>query len=186
MIMINQKKWIKLIQKKSDEHAANELVNHHYQSIYAFVYKQTLNKELSMDLTQEIFISMLQSIGSFDEQKASFATWLYRIAANRIVDYFRSKHYSYDRARDSVDELEISEETDFTLQLEYKEEVQRITQLINELDFQAQQVVRLKLFAEQTFSEISVTLDISESSIKTKYYATIRKIKKRMEAQRNE
>ncbi|WP_274854191.1 RNA polymerase sigma factor [Bacillus methanolicus] len=66
--MNKEKKWIKLIQKKSDEKAVNELVSFYYQSIYAFVYKQTLNKELSMDLTQEIFISMLQSIQNFDEK----------------------------------------------------------------------------------------------------------------------
>ncbi|EIJ78065.1 ECF subfamily RNA polymerase sigma factor [Bacillus methanolicus PB1] len=75
--MNKEKKWIKLIQKKADEKAANELVSFYYQPIYAFVYKQTLNKELSMDLTQDIFISMLQSIQNFDTKKSSFKTWLY-------------------------------------------------------------------------------------------------------------
>lgn len=179
--MTKQKKWIKLIQKKSDEHAANELVSFYYQSIYAYVYKQTLNKDLSLDLTQEIFISMLQSIGSFDEKKSSFNTWIYRIATYRIVDYFRSKHYKYERISDSLTEVEILEDTDFILELEYKEDVKKVTEIINELDITVQKIVRLKLFTEQTFSEIASTLDTPESSVKTKYYATIRKIKKRME-----
>jgi RNA polymerase sigma-70 factor (ECF subfamily) len=181
--MTIQKKWIKRIQKKSDENAANELIAHYYPSIYRFVYKQTLNKELSLDLTQEIFISMLQSIQQFDEKKASFNTWLHKIAAYRLVDYFRSKHYKYDRSEDSIEFVDVISESDFTIELEYKEDVQKVVSIINELHIKEQQIVRLKLFTENTFSEIAAALDSPESSIKTKYYATIKKIKQRMEVE---
>lgn len=183
MKQLQQKKWIKLIQKKSDENAANELIAHYYSSIYAYVYKQTLNKELSMDLTQEIFISMLQSIHHYDDKKASFKTWLYRIATYKVVDYFRSRHYTYTQSTDYLEFDEVAASSDFTIELEYKEDLQRVIDLLNAFHVKDQQILRLKLFAEQTFSEIAVTLDIPESSIKTKYYSAIRKIKQRMEAE---
>ena len=50
-------------------------------------------RELALDLTQEIFITVLQGIYAFDEKKAGFRTWAYRVAANRITDYYRSKSY---------------------------------------------------------------------------------------------
>lgn len=181
--MTKQKKWIKLIQKKVDKNAANELIAHYYPSIYAYVYKQTLNKELSMDLTQEIFISMLQSIQQFDDKKASFRTWLYRIATYKVVDYFRSRNYTYDKSTDSMEFVEEVASSDFTIELEYKEEIQRVADLLNAFSVKDQQILRLKLFAEHTFSEIASTLDIPESSIKTKYYSAIKKIKQRMEAE---
>jgi RNA polymerase sigma-70 factor (ECF subfamily) len=65
------KKWIKLIQKKGDRAAADELVTYYYKEIYGYTYKQTSNKELAMDLTQEIFVNMLQSIQSYDEKKSA-------------------------------------------------------------------------------------------------------------------
>ncbi|MBM7702799.1 RNA polymerase sigma-70 factor (ECF subfamily) [Bacillus iocasae] len=184
--MNKEKKWIKLIQKKSDEHAANELVSMYYSQMYGFVYKQTINKELALDLTQEIFISMLQSIHHFEGKRASFKTWLYKIATNRIVDYYRSRHYKYDRMSDAMEELFISGEEDFTVTLERKEEVERVTFHINELDLFPQQILRLKLFADYTFAEIATTLDVPESSVKTKYYATIRTLKRRLEEQNDE
>ena len=93
--MENDQRWIKQIQKNASESAANNLVSKYYKEMYAFHYKQTLDPDLSLDVTQELFITVLQSIHAYDPKKASFRTWLYRIASNRIVDYFRSKHYRY-------------------------------------------------------------------------------------------
>ena len=87
--------WIKKIKRNASESAANELVSKYYKEMYAFIYKQTLDAELSLDLTQEIFISALQSITNYDSKKASFRTWLYKLASNRLVDYYRSKSYRY-------------------------------------------------------------------------------------------
>lgn len=56
------------------------------------MYRQTGNKEDSLDLTQEIFISVLRSIKTYRADKASFRTWLYRIATNKIIDQRRKQH----------------------------------------------------------------------------------------------
>ena len=117
---------IKKIKKRNSRKAADDLISNYYKEIYIYVYKQTSDKELSMDLTQEIFISMLGSIHSFDEEKASFRTWLYRIATNKVVDYFRSKNYKYTTIVDSIEDKEIEDSDDFTISLEHKEDVDKI------------------------------------------------------------
>ncbi len=54
--MDKDRRLIKKIKKKSDRAAANELISIYYKEVYSYVYKQTVDKELSMDLTQEIFL----------------------------------------------------------------------------------------------------------------------------------
>ena len=171
------RKWIKKVQKKSDREAANELVQFYYKEIYAYVYKQTLNKELSLDLTQEIFMSMLQSIHNYDEKKAGFRTWLYKIATYRLTDYFRSKAYRYDQLAELAEE-EIKDETDFTISIENKIEIEKVNDFVNQLDTVRQQIFRLKVFGEYSFVEISESLKMSESTVKTKYYSVIKLIRK--------
>ncbi|MFC7370753.1 RNA polymerase sigma factor [Fictibacillus iocasae] len=178
--------WIRQIQKKGDARAANELISFYYQRIYSFVYKQTFNKELSLDLTQEIFIGMLQSIHGFDVDRGSFKSWLYRIATNHVVDYFRSRSYRYERIVDSMEEVDVPQEHDFTLELEYRDVIEKVSAFMNELDAFSQQVMRLKLFAEYTFQEIASLLDRPESSVKTRYYHVMKKLKERMEVERVE
>ena len=70
---------IRRIKKKQDKKAADELIRRYYREIYAFTYRQTGERELALDLTQEIFITVLQGIYAFDEKKAGFRTWAYRL-----------------------------------------------------------------------------------------------------------
>lgn len=169
---------IKKIRKRNSRKAADELISNYYKEIYIYVYKQTSDKEISMDLTQEIFISMLKSLYSFDEDKASFRTWLYRIATNKVVDYFRSKNYKYLTMVEDIDEKEVEDKSDFTINLEHKEDLEKIQSIVNKLSGEHQEIFRLKIFMEATFLEISKILDMSESTVKTKYYSIIKKIKK--------
>lgn len=169
---------IKKIKKRSSRSAADELISNYYKEIYIYVFKQVNDKELAMDLTQEIFISMFGSLHGFDEKKAAFRTWLYKIATNKVVDYFRSKNYKYSTMVEDIDDREIEDKIDFTINLEYKEDVDKIHKIVNKLSSEHQEIFRLKIFLESTFLEISKILEISESTVKTKYYSIIKKIKK--------
>lgn len=178
--MDQEQRWIKKVKKNGNHEAANQLIAKYYREIYSFVYKQTLNQELSLDLTQEIFISVLKSIGRFDEKKASFRTWLYRVATNRVVDYFRSKHYRYAQLAESLEEHELENPEDIAIALEYKEDIEFISSLINQLETSSQPIVRLKLFGEYTLQETAEMVHAPLSTVKTKYYAALRFIKKKM------
>ncbi|MBZ9621789.1 sigma-70 family RNA polymerase sigma factor [Clostridium sp. FP2] len=175
--MDKQKQWIRQIKLKSNEVAANELIYKYYKEIYAYIYKQTLNKELSMDLTQEIFINMLQSINNYDEGKAAFRTWLYKIATNKLMDYYRSRNYKYNTIVMSINDYDLHDTEDFTINIENKQEAQNIINIVNRFDASSQLILRLKIFAQYTFLEISEVLNISESTVKTRYYSIIKKVK---------
>lgn len=179
--MGNEKQWIKQIKKNGNEAAANALISSYYKEMYAFVYKQTLDLELSLDLTQEIFISVMKSITNYDSKKASFRTWLYRLASNRLIDYYRSKSYTYAQIEQSIVDYEFEDQYDMAVSLEYKEDYEKINALINELNAKSQQILRLKLFGEYTLQEIASIETISLSTVKTRYYAALKIIRKGME-----
>ncbi|MFS0575555.1 RNA polymerase sigma factor [Sporosarcina sp. 179-K 3D1 HS] len=140
--MDKEKRWIRQIQEKGSESAANALVMKYYNEMYAFCYKQTLDADLAMDMTQEIFISVLQSIHNYDKVKASFRTWLYKLASNRLVDYYRPKSYRYAQMEQSIDDYDFEDDYDLTNSPEYKEDYQKVGALINELDARSQQIIR--------------------------------------------
>ena len=87
--MASDEKLIKRILRRRRA-AADELFERYYAKIYAYVYRQTGAVELAQDLTQDIFLTVFTSLGAFDG-RASFRTWLYRIAANKVTDYYRSR-----------------------------------------------------------------------------------------------
>jgi RNA polymerase sigma factor (sigma-70 family) len=174
-IMTQEEKWIKAIQKRSNEQAANQLIHKYYSEIYGFVFKQTLDQELTKDITQEIFISVLRSLHSFDG-RAAFRTWLYKIAHSRVIDHYRSKYYQQQRQTVEMDGAYLFETNEFTFDLETKEEVEHVLKLLSQFKRELQQIVSLRIYGDCTFSEIAATLEMPESTVKTKYYAVIRKL----------
>ncbi|WP_058306321.1 RNA polymerase sigma factor [Gracilibacillus massiliensis] len=171
-------KLIQKINKRGSEAAANELVSNYYHEIYHFVFRQTLDQEQSLDLTQDIFINMLQALHQFEGKRASFRTWLYKIATYKVVDYFRSKYYRVQNLSSDIDDIEFGDEDDFTITLLHKEELKAVMDVVNGLETSLQQIFRLKLFAEYTFQEIAASLHIPESTVKTKYYRSLKFVRK--------
>lgn len=180
--MDRELKLIHKIKKKGSDEAANELVSIYYHEIYYYVYKQTLDQEQSLDLTQEIFINALQGLYQFEGKRASFRTWLYKIATYKVVDYFRSRHFKTRKLSLDIDDWDIDDEDDFTISLVHKEEVKAVMEVVNGLESSLQQVFRMKLFSDYTFQEIAATLQIPESTVKTKYYRSLKYVRKEVEA----
>lgn len=173
------------MKNKGDKSAAGELVQLYYKDIFTYVFKQTQNEELSKDLTQEIFISMLKSIDRFDNQKASFKTWLYKIASNKIIDTYRSTYYKYVAVVEEIEVDTLNYERGLEETIEFNEDVNQILEVVKTFNTNYQQIFRLKVFGDMTFSDIGSLLEISESTVKTRYYSTIKKIKKLLKVEKD-
>ncbi|MFB0845235.1 RNA polymerase sigma factor [Paenibacillus oleatilyticus] len=183
--MDNEQRWITKLKRNVKDPAANRLISKYYKEMYAFIYMQTLDAELSLDLAQEIFISVLKSIKSYDSGKASFRTWIYKLASHRLVDYYRSRSYRYVQIVESLEDYELEDGQDPAVSLEYKEDVEQVVSLVNQLDAPTQQIVRLKLFGEYTLQEIAESEQVPLSTVKTRYYAALKWIRKQMEGDRH-
>lgn len=171
---MEEDKLIRKLQKTGKNQYANILIEKYYNEIYVYIYKKLFNKDEAMDITQDIFISMLKSINRFDSKKSAFRTWLYRIAYNKTVDYFRRiKSFDLD-----IEKIELISEDIFTKLIEDSDQIERIRIYVESLSTNSQMIFKFKFYDELTFKEIAGELGCSESTIKTKYYRLISKIRK--------
>ena len=79
------------------------LVEKYYQPIYKYIYFKVSHKETAQDLTQEVFYKLTKNIHRF-VSAAKFSTFLYQIAHNVVVDYYRSEKAMLDKQVALVDE----------------------------------------------------------------------------------
>jgi len=84
--------------------AYETLVREHQARVFALVSGILRRREDVEDVAQQVFIKVYLSLKRFD-LRATFSTWLYRIAVNECFDYLRKK-----RARPLVYEADLSEE----------------------------------------------------------------------------
>src|SRR6184192_2490013 len=65
-----------------------ELVRRYQRPIAAYVYRMTGDYEAALDLTQEVFIKVYNSLARY-RPEFKFSTWIYKIAHNSAVDHLR-------------------------------------------------------------------------------------------------
>jgi RNA polymerase sigma-70 factor (ECF subfamily) len=81
-----------LVRAKSyDRVAIGELYDRYADKIYGYLYKRVGNAQIAEDLTGDVFVKVLEAIEQQRSWKISFRAWLYRIAHNTVVDYYRSR-----------------------------------------------------------------------------------------------
>ena len=156
---------ISRILNNNDRDAADELVTQYYKAVYKHIYIKLKDEELSMDLTQETFISALKGLGGFNIEKASFKTWLTRIADNKVTDYFRSRQY-----HESI----VTQIMDDTIQEPADERAGTETSVLGKLSYEEM----LKVYEGYTFGEISANQGVDLSTVKSRYYAMVKRVRK--------
>ena len=89
-----------------------------------------------MDLTQDTFVAAFRGLQGYDDKKAEFRTLLYRIASNKIADYYRSKQYHQRVTEQSLDEMviELSDDSDILESLAEKELIRHIMDIVSGYD----------------------------------------------------
>ena len=172
---------ISRILNNNDRDAADELVTQYYKAVYKHIYIKVKDEETGMDITQETFIAALRGLGSFNDAKASFKTWLTRIADNKVTDYFRSRQYHESIVTQIMDDTlpEVADEragteTSVLDKLSY-EEMEKMYGHHKNCEWET---FRLKVYEGYTFGEISASQGVELSTVKSRYYSMLKRVRK--------
>ena len=84
---------------EEDQQTFHELYQKYHERVYSICFRMTRNTSESEDLTQDVFIRLFQTVGSFRGESA-FTTWLYRLTVNLVLMHFRKRK----RQLDQIDE----------------------------------------------------------------------------------
>ena len=76
--------------RAGDSDAYRVLVERHSRALFRLAFRMTGNESDAEDVVQESFLRAYRQLGKFDE-RATFGTWLYRIATNCSLDLVRSR-----------------------------------------------------------------------------------------------
>lgn len=79
--------------QKGNNAAYGELYTHHLAAIQHYIQKRIGESSDVEDLTQTVFVKAWQALRDYQPSGVPFRAWLYRIAHNAVVDYYRTQRY---------------------------------------------------------------------------------------------
>jgi len=148
--------------------------------VYRTAYRFLFNEEDARDITQSVFISLMQSAGRY-RPEAKFTTWLYRITVNRCLNYKSSAHRRFrirEKENETLNIVKAPEEERPDLALERKKRIKRLENALLRLPERQRIAVILKRFEEMSYDEIALTLRCSKSSVESLLYRARQSLKK--------
>jgi len=159
-----------------DVEALGQVYDSYHLRIYRYIYARVGNSSLAEDLTAEVFTRMLEAIRSKRAWRESLSGWLYRIAHNLVVDYYRR------RPREGLplnERLVAGQETPSVV-VEGKLQETSLREAIASLTEEQQQVVTLKFIEGLTNNEVARLLGKTEGAVKALQYRALASLARAM------
>lgn len=152
-----------------------ELYELHFERVYAYIARRVHDRSAAEELTSHVFHQALANLGKFKWKGAPFASWLFRIAANSIID----------RAQKLARESSVQADAGTTTQpgTEQIEQVERITRVYRQVDalpWDQRYVVRMRFAEEKSIREIAQQMSRSEGAIKQLQFRALQTLRTRL------
>ncbi len=162
-----------------DAAAWEDLVHRYHRRIYNICFRFTGSATDADDLTQEVFIKMYRTLGSYDLERGAFMTWLTTVSRNLLVDHFRKR--KQDRrtdsleatARDSEDAPSIGERLPDAApppdaRVQSGETQQLVQRALQKLSPELREAVILRDLQDMDYKEIALALKVPEGTVKSR------------------
>lgn len=146
-----------------DPEAFGALYDRYCDLIYRFVYRRLTNHASAEDVTADVFFKALKAIDSYRATAGPFSAWLYRIAANTVIDHARARRVtaSLDVSMDTADRAAPVDE-----QVINRVEAARVWEAIDGLTEAQRVAVTMRFGRDLPIADIAQHMGRSEGAIK--------------------
>ncbi len=140
----------------------------HYDLVYSYVYRTTNDYDIAYDITQDVFIKMMQNIDKYNLEEGKFKKWLLKIAVNTTKDNFKSKTYKQRIENYNIENHEIEDKSNVIYIISKKEESIKIKEAYDNMS------VELDRFIDNTIEYAKkekgfILGEVEIPKVKTKY-----------------
>lgn len=175
--------WMERIKTGKDAQALSDLFEVYRPKLKGWLMARGVGSGTAEDIVQDVMIKVWTRAVLFDPEKASFATWVYRLTRNKWIDHQR-KHGRMD-VRDPelmkviADDEVPSAEQDFMTQ----QSTEILREHISRLSEAQQMAIRMAFLEFKTHKQISAETGLPLGTVKTRIRSAINALKANMSRQ---
>lgn len=159
---------------KGEASAFGLLYDKYQLQIYRFVYLKVGHREEAEDLTHQVFLKTWQNIADYHFKGFPFSSWLYEIARNQVIDYYRTKKNNLNL--EIIDEP--TTENPAISNLDKNLDIKKVKKAIFQLNSTQQDIVILRFIEDFSLQETALILKKTETAVKLLQYRAVRNLRK--------
>lgn len=163
--------------KERDPVALTQIYEDNFDRIYRYIVLKIGDRNEAEDMTQQVFLNAIKAIPGYKSKGMPFSSWLYRIAHNQVVDYFRKKSKRQFVPLDERMESGNEDPEQFAVR---KMQVEELSQATKQLTKAQQEVISLRFAGELSIAEVAKMMGKSIGAIKALQHSAIVALRKVM------
>jgi RNA polymerase sigma-70 factor (ECF subfamily) len=158
---------------KGDNAAFGELYDYYIDNLYRFVYFKVKDNKDVEDLVEISFLKVFENKDKFNKRKSSFGTWLYNIARNTVIDFYRTKKEVEEipETHTENDGEDIKDKVDGVLNSEI------LKKALEEVSEDHRELIIFRFIEELSYSEVSKILKKKEGTVRVMQYRALNDLK---------
>lgn len=163
---------------EGDAQAFGDLYERYLNQIYRYIFYRVSDPGLAEDFTETVFLRVWENLSSFQKDRISFKGWLFRVAHNLLVDYYRTRkqQQSLDDDFDLPDEGQSPEE--FLITAEQETLVHLALRRIKK---EYQDILTLRFINELSHAEAAKALDRSIGAVRVLQHRALQALDKELD-----
>ena len=162
--------------KSGSNESFSQLVDLFSDRCYKYFYRLTGNREISDDLLSELFVRLVEKIGTY--RGGSFESWLFKTASNLFHDYLRDKQRQQKVFRAGKDQLEAKLQGVENFD---DERVDKLQQQLGKLDADTKELILLRFYSQLSFKELSEIRGEPIGTVLSRVHRGFKKLRELME-----
>jgi RNA polymerase sigma-70 factor, ECF subfamily len=159
------------------------VVHASFKTVSKFVYFKTAQLADAEDIVQNVYASYYRYVIVTNKSIENPVAYLLELAKNELASYYKDKAITQENTMEAeVDLLDnFPSDTDLALETIDKFSVEAIYDQVKTLSPLDQKIIAGRFRYELTFAEIAKQIDLSENTIKTRYYRAIQTLKDKLD-----
>lgn len=148
----------------------SEIYKEYYGGVYNYIFVRIRNIEDSQEMTNDVFLKVHEHLNIFDPEKSKLITWIFNIAKNKLIDYYRKNN---NRKTMLVDSIEQCTDIQYASSEDCTDSNVDRNKLKNDVDIamsglkgKLKTVAELYFMSGKKYIEIAEILDIPMNSVK--------------------
>lgn len=167
--------------QSGDSESFGDIYDHYAPAIYRFIFFRIGHREVAEDILADTFVKAWLKIKYVNSPKA-LSGWLYQIAKNNIIDYYRIKKSVI--ALEEVEEFLLDDAASAIDIVNLTFDQKRLAEFVQALPKEQQQVIRYKFFEDLSNEQIALAMNKTEGSIRVIQHRAILKLKELVKAKK--
>jgi RNA polymerase sigma-70 factor (ECF subfamily) len=152
------------------------LYDYYQPKIYRFVLIKVGQREEAEDLTHQVFLNAWQNIRSYKHRGFPFSSWLYQIARNEVIDFYRTD--KKETRLDYLDENYFVSPASAEFKFDHGLEFERVKLALKQMKPDYQDVIIMRFIEEVSIKEVALAIGKSEGAVKLMQHRALKELKK--------